>query len=108
MHVTGLLAQRRFEELETLTRGIRLTADEIQRATDDYPHRILPLSEEDVERRLDLEENVFPIDGTFPPAYHVDVHLMDEEGADDLTLSLRLTEGPGEMYAVSIQNLHIL
>lgn len=106
-HLVQLLVSGQFEELERLSGGRELSADELRTAVAEYPHRLVmpPGSSPDWLREGD---EVMEIEGTMPPSYHVDVDLWDETGRSDLTLSVVLTESPEPLYRTRIVNLHVL
>lgn len=103
-HVTGLLEKEAYEALAILTRGVRLTADEMREAIRDYGRRIAPFPEAGY-----LELNVVEVRGTNPRQWSVDVPLFTgNEGRSDLTLSITLTESNALFYEIEIDGIHVL
>lgn len=93
-----------YAAIERFTAGVRLTADLLRQAISDYGRTLVmpPASELD---QLDAIE----IDGSSPRAWSVQVALWTlEEGRNDLSLECTLTEGPGELLAAEVDNLHVL
>lgn len=103
-HVVQLLIERKYDELESLSKGIRLKAEEIEVAIREYG-RHLTIPSESQYSNLDVIE----ILGSNPRAWSVRFDLWtEEEGRSDLSLELTLIEVPGPMLQVEVDNLHVL
>jgi hypothetical protein len=109
LRVVELLVQQDYKALEALSGGRRLTAAMLQRAVQEYPCELAMPPDDRLDALVNLEEDVIEINGSIPAQYHVDVDLWDAgEGRSDLTLSLHLTDSPGELYSVQIDDLHVM
>jgi hypothetical protein len=103
-HVDALLHAGRYRDLEELSRGERLTAEEIAVAIRDYPERLAPRPTYDVE---DL--SVVYVRDSVPAKWSVYLHLCRAEGGrSDLTAELTLKDTPSGLYAVEIDDIHVL
>jgi len=99
----SLLVTGNYQELEKLSRGIRLDAASIRRAVVDYGRTLV----EPPEDAQFLEW--YPISNSPTPAWSVDVTLFSaQEGRSDLTLTLTLRQTGFEKYHVEIDDLHVL
>lgn len=97
-HVVGLLAAGDYGALEQLSGG-GLSADEVRQSVEDYGRSVLPSP-------FGMDE---PVAVTESRTWVVDVDLHTaEEGRSDLTLSLTLLDGPGPLYGVRLDDLHVL
>ena len=93
-----------YDGLERVSRGRRLTAEQLRQAVEEYG-RELRMPPEVVFDNLDVNE----IEGAIPRASWVLVDLWTvEEGRSDLTLEIRLTDTGGKLYDFEIDNLHVL
>ena len=102
--VTDYLAQGEYEELERLSNGIRLKANEIETAVVDYGRKIEPLPDT-VYEELDVVE----VDGSEPKQWSVNVPVFTfEEGRSDLTLELTIIDSCSGLYTVEVDDLHVL
>jgi hypothetical protein len=102
--VTDLLAHEKYEALEQLSKGVRLTASEIMYAVSEYGRKIVALPEEGYE-----ELDIIEVTESNPKEWSVNVPIFTkEEGRSDLTLELSLTDSRENMYVVAIDNIHVL
>ena len=102
-HVMGLAVNGDYVGLETFTRGQRLTANDIGAAIADYGRRLV------APPRNIGPRSVVEIEGSKPERWSVYVDLWTaEEGRSDLTLELTVTDSPGDMYGVQVDNIHVL
>ena len=103
--------------LEAISRGRRLTAEQLREAWEEYggelrmpgvPARELRMPPESVFETFD-EDNLWVIELKSPRSWVVLVDLWTvEEGRSDLTLELVLTDTGGEQYDIEIVSLHVL
>lgn len=100
--IVQLLVNKDYAELERLTRGVRLSADDVAAAVRDYG-RTLVMPPMTAFSRPD----VIAIRGSAPPAYSVRFHLYtEEEGMSDLEVQATFREHPGdEMMTVELDNI---
>ena len=78
-----------YSGLESLTRGRRLSAEEMKTAVDDYGRRLVPPPESAFESDLDA----IPIQDADPSAWSVVMTLWtEEEGRSDLSIVLTVTQ----------------
>jgi len=99
----NLLVGGEYDVLEAMTRGRQLSADDLQRAVEDFGVRLVrvPGSEWD---HLDWK----PVPRADPPTFDVSVPMWTEQGQCDLTLELRLIETPYQTYSVETRALHVV
>jgi hypothetical protein len=105
--VVALLVSGRYDELEALTRGRRLTSEQIREAVSEYPCRLI-MPPDDRLKTL-VYDDIVEVKGSVPRTYAVDVNLYTaEEGRSDLTLSVAVTDAPGDRYRIEIDGIHVL
>lgn len=103
-HVILLLADKNYEALDNLSKGVRLTANDIELAASDYSGTITMPPDSAFE---DLD--VIEIDNSNPIAWSVRFDLWTKEGGvSDLSLELTLISSNYELLNVEIDNLHVL
>ena len=103
-HVVSLLENGAYGELENLSGGVRLSAEEMKEAIDGYGRKITRFPEAGYE-----ELNVVKVRNSSPKQWSVNVPLFTEiEGRSDLTLSVTLVESEAQMYKVEIDDIHVL
>src|SRR5215216_6456985 len=97
--VVGMLVAGDYAGLEAVSRGRRLTAEQLRQAAEEYGR----------ELRMPPEPVFDDIEDVTRRAWSVLVDLWTvEEGRSDLTLELVLTETGGEQYDIQIWDLHVL
>jgi hypothetical protein len=103
-HVACLLVEGDYFGLERLSKGIRLSADEIAKAIKDY--RATPtMPPEIVFDNVDVVE----VGGYIPRRWDVRLNIWTaEEGRSDLTLEMTLIDSDKEIYDIEIDNIHVL
>ena len=102
--VVGMLVAGDYAGLEAVSRGRRLTAEQLRQAVEEYG-RELRMQPESVFDNLDVIE----IKDATRRAWSLLVDLWTvEEGRSDLTLDVVLTETGGELYDIQIWDLHVL
>lgn len=102
--VIELLAARQYRELEALSRGIRLTAEQIESAVREYGRTVIPLPSSGVA----LIDYV-SIQNANPAAWSAYVPLFtQEEGRSDLTIDLTLVESGTDLFEVELNDLRVL
>lgn len=106
LRVTQLLVEGRYEELETLTEGKQLSAEQIAKAVEDWPSHVIMPPDDSLES---LVYGILEVPNSHPEQWLVDAILYSErEGRSDLTPSLTLTDALGEYYQVALDDLHVL
>jgi hypothetical protein len=101
--VIALLAARRYEDLELLTKGTRLSAAEMERAIKEYGRELVQ-PPDDVWRLSDAVE----VRNSQPRRWSIDIPLWTrEEGRSDLTLEMTVIERQGG-YIVELDGIHVL
>ena len=104
-HLVGMLVAGDYAGLEAISRGRRLTAEQLRQAAEEYG-RELRMPPEPVFGNI---EDVIELEDATWRAWSVLVDLWTvEEGRSDLTLELVLTETGGEQYDIQIWDLHVL
>ena len=104
--LVSLLASREFNAIECLTKGTRLTADDIREA-------LAPLQSvaSDSLNLSGLELDIVEVRGSLPRRWSVNVPLYEGSGTrSDLTMYLTLIESDiaGEAMTVELDDIHVL
>jgi hypothetical protein len=101
-HVYELLVQGRYDALEDITRGVRLSAKEMEFAVKQYPY---PLQARPSDAPIDVVE----ITGSSPRAWSVRADAYTaREGRSDLTLELTVVQEGSDDMRVELDDLHVL
>ncbi|MDQ2745658.1 MAG: hypothetical protein M3T96_00140 [Acidobacteriota bacterium] len=102
-HFVNLLIGRNHSEIESLTESVRLRAEEISKAIDEYSGSfIMPL--EDAFDNLD----VIKISGKNPSEWSVVMNLWTiEEGQSDLSIELTIIDNGENIFRVEFDNIHV-
>lgn len=101
--VVELLVLGRFDALEKLSKGNRLTANEMREAVMDFPATfVMPVN--NVFENLDVIE----IGNTNPTEWSVRFDLWTKEGRSDLSLELTLIKTNSKLFNVEIDSIHVL
>ncbi|MEJ2419122.1 MAG: hypothetical protein P8Y45_19780 [Exilibacterium sp.] len=102
--IVELLVNKKYQELERLSGGVRLTATEIEQAIYDYDGVLKTPPESDFEN-IDAIE----VTGADPKSWSVRYDLWtEEEGRSDLSLEVTLIESDNELMGVELDNIHVL
>jgi len=100
--VIKLLVERRYSELELLTKGIRLGARDIAQAVADYK-KTLVIPPED---SYDLM-NVVSVRNSEPPKWSIIMPLWTkEEGRSDLSIELTLIKETQD-FRIELDDIHV-
>jgi hypothetical protein len=101
--VVDLLVAGKYEQLEKLTAGTRLNADDMAGAVREYG-RVLVAPPEHTYEGLDVVQ----VRNASSPRWSVRMSLWTaEEGRSDLSLELTVME-IGRGYAVEVDDIHVL
>ena len=103
--VVDLIVRREYAAAEAVTRGLRLSARDLQRAVEEYGRRVVPPGD-GWWSTVELTEIA-----SIPGAFHVAAPLWTaEEGRSDLTVELLVAPSPAVpgIYDVEILDLHVL
>ncbi|MDM8009222.1 MAG: hypothetical protein QUV05_24025 [Phycisphaerae bacterium] len=101
--VVDLLVAGRYAELERLTAGTRLSADDMAGAIRQYG-RVLVTPPEEAYEDLDAVQ----VRNASPPRWSVRMSLWTvEEGRSDLSLELTVAES-GDGYLIEVDDIHVL
>lgn len=93
-----------YRGLESLTRGHRLSAEEMKTAVEDYGSRLVPPPDHAFESDLDA----IPIMDAVPPAWSVIMTLWtEEEGRSDLSIVLTVMQREDD-FDITIDDIHVL
>lgn len=93
-----------FDALVRLAPGSRITATDLKAALLEYGR--IPVMPPSVS---DLRVDVVAVRNSHPQSWSVNLPLWTkEEGMSDLTLEMHFTESDAEVYAVEIDDLHVL
>lgn len=102
--IVGLLVRRVYAEVERLTGGVRLTADELRFGVERYGRRLV----DPPESAWSSLDAVLVTDSE-PPTHHVAFDLWAEgEGRADLTLEMWLSPMPDGGFRAEVLVLHTL
>jgi hypothetical protein len=100
--IMELLVAGKYAEVEALTNGVRLSAQEMAKAISDYG-RELVLPPDDAFGLMDVVE----VQNVQPPRWSITMPLWTlEEGRSDLSLELTLIGG--QPIAVELDDIHVL
>ncbi len=100
--IVDLLVRGEFGVVAAMTRGVRLSAGDLERAVSEYPARLVqppPAAFEDLE--------INPVDGV-PGRYWLVFDLHDEKGYNDLSLELFVRKTPSGAFAAEVSDLRVL
>lgn len=100
--VVGLLAHRRYEDIEVQSDGVRLKAADMRAAIDAYPGCVIEkLRPEDVD--------VIRIEGSKDASLSINVRLHTNlESPSDLTLSMTLVQETDCSSRFEVDDIHVL
>jgi hypothetical protein len=102
--IVDLLVRGQYVTVEKVTRGRRLTADQIAAAIAEYG-RTLTAPADDWWSTVEIT----PIHVGEHAAFHVAAPLWTcEEGRSDLTLELQLTESSAQIFESEVLNIHVM
>lgn len=102
--VAQLLARGDFDAVEAVTKGRRLSAQDLRAAVESYGRKLVVPSSGHFE-----PSSVVEVAGSDPRRWSVDVELWTaEEGRSDLTLELTLSETANGSLDIEIDDLHVL
>ncbi len=101
--VIKLLVEGKYDKLEALDMGERLTTSDLQKSVDNYGRCLVIPPSEAFEQM-----NVIEIMESTPVRWYVGVALWTEEGQSDLTLELTLIDSSDNCYLVEVDDLHVL
>src|SRR5215208_5306828 len=114
-HLVGMLVAEDYAGLEAVSRGRRLTAEQLRQAVEEYGGDLrasgvaakeLRMPPESVFETFD-EDNLWVIELASPRSWRVLVPLWTVEARrSDLTLEVDLTDTGGEQYDIEIHYLH--
>ncbi|MCU7846235.1 MAG: hypothetical protein KZQ93_20560 [Candidatus Thiodiazotropha sp. (ex Monitilora ramsayi)] len=103
-YVSVALANKEYKLIEKFTRGIRLSAEDIEEAIDEYGRTVTSLPSEGYTN-LDVVE----VASSNPKEWSVYIPVYTkEEGLSDLTLEVTMRESTSELFEVELDNLHVL
>lgn len=104
-YVVNLLVDRKYKELEMLTKGVRLNAMYIEAGVVDYGRKLIAPPEFTYDNI-----DVIPIKETTPNKYSVRFDLYTEEGLSDLSIEMTLIDDlvDSDLMMVEIDNIHVL
>lgn len=101
--VIDLLVRGQYEELQSLTAGIRLSATEMRNAVLSYGRQLVPPPQE----AFDLMDVVMVRDSR-PPKWSITMPLWTcEEGRSDLSIELTVIQREGG-FEIELDDIHVL
>lgn len=100
--VIELLVEQKYSELESLTKGIRLTAEDVRQAIATYDEKLV-MPPDDSYRLM----SVVRVRGAEPPKWSVAMPLWTEnEGCSDLSIELMLIQ-QGDGFRIEVDDIHV-
>ncbi|MDB6035558.1 MAG: hypothetical protein JWM16_5896 [Verrucomicrobiales bacterium] len=101
--IINLLVASRYADLVRQMHGIRLTANEIAKAIDDYGRTLVSPPPEGFQRM-----NIVEIQGSQPKRWSIAMPLWTkEEGLSDLTVEVTIIEHENS-FATELDDIHVL
>lgn len=101
--IVQLLAERKFGQIESLTRGVRLSAQEMETALDEYGRTLVRLP-----RNAFKLMDIIPHHSEKASSWSVIMPLWTaEEGRSDLSLELTLIR-QGDDVSIELDDIHVL
>lgn len=101
--VLALLVNEQYDEMQSLSRGVRLSAQEMRGAIDQYGRHLIMGPAEQLQ-----EMDVVEVRMATPKRWSIQVPLWTrEEGRSDLTLELTLIDSSSSLN-VEIDDIHVL
>jgi hypothetical protein len=101
--VIALLVDKKYAEVALLTKGIRLSTADLERAISTYGRTLIPIPNDGY--RLMEVTAVAP---SSPPCWHVALPLWTkEEGRSDLTLEMTFRKDEVEIE-IEVDDIHVL
>lgn len=103
-----LFVEKRYSEIAGWSKNIRLTADEIKEAIDDYGRGQKVVSPPpDFLNHVDFMQIADADDGR--KQWYVVFDLwMDKDGKSDLSVELTFIDSPEECYDIEVDNIHMM
>lgn len=101
--IIQLLVNSKFEAIEQLTKGVRLPADQIQYAIEQYGRKLVSPPVEAFELM-----DVIKVQGHEPQTWSVNMPLWtEEEGRSDLSIELTVIKKEGD-WLIELNDIHVL
>lgn len=111
-YVMSLLVEGEYNQIETLTSGVRMSALELKEEVEGNEQKLVMPPDSFFERIYKSEDNhfvVIEIEDAVLPQWHVTVDLWtDQDEFADISLEMVVTESNETIYDVQIDNLHML
>ena len=103
-YVYELFIEKKYQELEQLSQGVRLSAKEMSDAIIQYGRSLCSLPS-----TIHPKLNIVEVSSVTPRRWNVSLPVYTkEEGLSDLTLELTLVETNEDIYGFEIDDLHVL
>ena len=99
--IYALLLNRQYQQIETLTEGIRLTAQEIEELISDYGRNLASYPEK-------VEFDVIEITGYDPRSWSVVAPVYTIEGLSDLSIEMTLSQKGADILKIKLDSIHVL
>lgn len=97
----ALLLNKEYQQIESLTEGVRLNAREIEDSIKDYGRNLAPYPEK-------VEFDVIEIVGTEKKAWSVVAPVYTiEEGLSDLSIELTILHSASDHLKIELDNIHV-
>ena len=99
--VMRLLVENRYEELERITDGVRIGADEMRNIISDYGIEIIMPP---AGKRLELD--VVPVSQAETPTFSIVADVWTKDGKSDVSLEMTVKIDEGNT-TIEVDNLHV-
>ncbi len=104
MKIVELLVKKKYQALELLSNGSRLSASEINQAICDYDAELIMPPQDDF-----LNIDSIEIINSNPKSWSIRYDLWTvEEGRSDLTLEVTLIDTDDDLFKAELDNIHVL
>lgn len=102
--IVELVAKGDYQAVEKRSGGVRMSADDLREAVEDWGMELAPPPTDGWWERA----TVTPIDDTDPPEFHVAAPMWQPDGESDISLELTLRQVSEDEFEVEVDNLHML
>ncbi len=100
-YVYSLLQNKQYGELAFVSRGNRLSADELKESINEYGCKLIPYPD-----KIGLD--VIEVEGSNPKEWSVVAPIFTvEEGLSDLSIELSLIDNGKSIYSIEVDNIRV-
>ncbi len=99
--IYSMLLNKEYQQIESLTQGIRLNAKEIENSILDYGFTLVPYPET-------IELDIIEIAEAKPKSWSIVAPVYTkEEGLSDLSIELTLVKNGNKKLRIELDNIHV-